>query len=173
MTNRTKILLGIAIIILISLGVYIGIKNNKNQNSANNIQQNITNNIYDEYLNDEVNQTNEIDNDILSNEIETNEIDTNEKTTQQNIEKKNTTQSSTNGVIGKEEQESKNENTSSNDEETAIKLAKKEWAIDVDSFDFQANKNDDGTYSVTVINKKTRNTEAVYKVNIKTGTVTE
>ena len=76
-------------------------------------------------------------------------------------------------MIGKEEEESKKVNTAVNEEETAINLAKREWEIDVDSFKFEARKNEEGVYTVSVINKTTGNTETIYTVNVKTGAVTE
>ena len=62
-----------------------------------------------------------------------------------------------NTVVGKEEQESSKENTEVDNKKTAIELAKKEWAISVDSYDFQAELQSDGTYIVRVINKTNRN----------------
>ena len=83
----------------------------------------------------------------------------------------NNTSSTT--IVGKEEQESQKENTSANDEETAIELAKKEWGINVDAYIFEAEKNSDGTFEVTVRNQNDRNVVTVYQVNVKTGAVTE
>ena len=78
-----------------------------------------------------------------------------------------------NTVVGKEEQESSKENTEVDNKKTAIELAKKEWAISVDSYDFQAELQSDGTYIVRVINKTNRNEVTRYTVNVKTGAVVE
>ena len=59
------------------------------------------------------------------------------------------------------------------DEDTAIELAKKEWGINVDAYIFEAEKNSDGTFEVTVRNQNDRNVVTVYQVNVKTGAVTE
>ena len=85
----------------------------------------------------------------------------------------NNVSSKTNTVIGKEEQESSNENTSVNDESKAIELAKKEWGISVDSYDYDAELQSDGTYIVTVRGKNDRNVVTSYVVNVKDGTATE
>ena len=57
-------------------------------------------------------------------------------------------------------------------------MAKKEWGISVDSYDYDAELQSDGTYIVTVRNKSNDERthgrpEAVYVVNVKTGTATE
>ena len=57
--------------------------------------------------------------------------------------------------------------------DTAIELAKKEWAISINSYDFEAELQNDGTYIVRVRNKTTRNEVTRYTVNVKTGTVVE
>ena len=54
-----------------------------------------------------------------------------------------------------------------------IELAKKEWGINVDAYIFEAEKNSDGTFEVTVRNQNDRNVVTVYQVNVKTGAVTE
>ena len=76
-------------------------------------------------------------------------------------------------VIGKEEQESSKENTSMSDEQKAIEIAKNEWAISVDSYDYRAELQSDGTYVVRVIGKTDRNEVTRYIVNVKTGVATE
>ena len=78
-----------------------------------------------------------------------------------------------NNIIGKEEQESKNENTEEDNRNVAIELAKKEWNISIDSYNFEAKLKSEGIYEVSVRNKTNGYVNAVYTVNIKTGTVTE
>ena len=58
-------------------------------------------------------------------------------------------------------------------EEKAVELAKKEWAISVNSYEFQPELQNDGTYIVKVINKTNRNEVTRYTVNVKTGVATE
>ena len=164
MTNRTKIIIGIisvVIIIAIVLGV---IKNKKTEN--NEVQnQHELGNVFD-YLN----ETNEDENQV-NNVIENNVIEENTISDQNEIN--NTQNNNINTVVGKEEQESNNENKEVDNKETAIELAKKEWAISVNSYEFDAKLQTDGTYVVKVINKTTRNEVTRYTVNIKTGTVIE
>ena len=81
-----------------------------------------------------------------------------------------------NEVVGKEEKQSNMqepvENKQSN-EEMAIELAKKEWGISTNVFEFKATLKEEGIYEVTVRNKTTTNEETAYVVNVKTGAVTE
>ena len=55
----------------------------------------------------------------------------------------------------------------------AIEIAKNEWAISVDSYDYRAELQSDGTYVVRVIGKTDRNEVTRYIVNVKTGVATE
>ena len=71
------------------------------------------------------------------------------------------------------EKKNKKAKKKANDEDTAIELAKKEWGINVDAYIFEAEKNSDGTFEVTVRNQNDRNVVTVYQVNVKTGAVTE
>ena len=87
--------------------------------------------------------------------------------------KKNEVSDNKTTVIGKEEQESSKENTSMSDEQKAIEIAKNEWAISVDSYDYRAELQSDGTYVVRVIGKTDRNEVTRYIVNVKTGVATE
>lgn len=167
MTNKNKIIIGI-IIIIVSISVIFGvIKNTKVDNNENKDEnQDIFN-----YLN-EINETqNEINNVIENNAIENNVVE--ENFISEKNEANNNLQNNNNSVVGKEEQESSNENISVDAKETAIDLAKKEWAISVDSYDFQAELQSDGTYIVKVINKTNRNEVTRYTINLKTGAVVE
>lgn len=149
MTNRTKILLVIAIILIIFGIVYIK-KENKPENSLNNTEKNIFS---------------ELENDNTQNVVEnTTENEVN------NMVENNTTNTI---IVGKEEAESNQENTYLTEQETAIKMAQKEWGLDIDSYIFEANANSDGTYKITVRNKTDRNAIAQYTVNVKTNTITE
>ena len=149
MTNRTKILLVIAIILIIFGIVYIK-KENKPENSLNNTEKNIFS---------------ELENDNTQNVVENttvNEVN--------NMVENNTTNTI---IVGKEEAESNQENTYLTEQETAIKMAQKEWGLDINSYIFEANANSDGTFKITVRNKTDRNAITQYTVNVKTNTITE
>lgn len=164
MTNRTKIIIGILIVAAIVITIF-GITKNKIEEDKSNKNNDEFSNILD-YINNEINM--EVNN-TVENEIEENTI---QNTIVKNEVKNNTT-TQTSDVIGKEEQESNNENTGIDNEKIAIDLAKQEWGISIDSYDFQAESKGNGIYKVSVINKTDRNVITIYTVNIKTGTVTE
>ena len=161
MTNKTKIIIATIIIIMISVCAYSAVRIKKiSTTSANSLEGN--NYTIEQFIDNTIGEEN---NKIENNSQNTVQTEVNEIKAEQNNAQKN--------VIGKEEEESKKENTAVNEEETAINLAKREWEIDVDSFKFEARKNEAGVYTVSVINKTTGNTETIYTVNVKTGAVTE
>lgn len=164
MTNRTKIIIGIIIAIVIIAMISGAMKNKKVDNNETKKQDEFANAL--DYLKDTNKKENQINNVIENNVIEENLIS--EKNEVNNVQNNNS-----NVVVGKEEQESSKENTEADNKETAIELAKKEWAISVDSYDFQAELQSDGTYIVKVINKTNRNEVTRYTVNVKTGAVKE
>lgn len=165
MTNRTKILIGIGIVILIIVTIFGFSKNKKaDYNDVQNQQE--FGNVFD-YINEENKSKNEINNVIGNNNIVENSV-SEEKNETNNIQ-----DNSVNAVVGKEEKESNNDNTEVDNMKTAIDLAKKEWAISVDSYDFEAELQSDGTYIVKVRNKTTRNEVTRYTVNVKTSSVVE
>ena len=155
MTNGTKITIAIAVIITLSIVVY-GKVNNKSKKEENNINSDIS-----QYFNEFEN--NDIEENVISNKL---------NETVDNTEKNEVSDNKTT-VIGKEEQESRKENTSMSDEQKAIEIAKNEWAISVDSYDYRAELQSDGTYVVRVIGKTDRNEVTRYIVNVKTGVATE
>lgn len=163
MTNKTKIVIGILIILAIIIGI-IGIRQNiKDKETNTNVsnENNITN-LFDDYIeeNTSKNETeNEIEENIISNEV-------NEETSKT----ENKTESN---VVGKEEEESNQESEKIDYEQKAIELAKKKWAISVDSYNFQAEKQSEEIYKVTVRNKTDSYTVAIYTVNVTDKTVTE
>lgn len=165
MTNRTKILIGIVIVILIIVIIFGFSKNKKIDNNEVQNQQEFGN-VFD-YINETNETENQINNVIENNVIEENII-SDEKENYNNTQSNNS-----NVVVGKEEKESSSENTEVNNMDTAIELAKKEWAISINSYDFEAELQNDGTYIVRVRNKTTRNEVTRYTVNVKTGTVVE
>ena len=164
MTNRTKIIIGIIVVIVIIAVIFGIIKNKKSENVETEEKPVEYGNVFD-YINDM--DENEQQNNVIENNnvVEENLVEENKNNTTQN--------SATNTVIGKEEQESSNENTKASNEEKAVKLAKKEWAISVNSYEFQPELQNDGTYIVKVINKTNRNEVTRYTVNVEKGTVVE
>ncbi|CDE90246.1 MAG: hypothetical protein ACLR4X_01440 [Clostridia bacterium] len=161
MTNGTKITIAIAVIITLSIVVY-GKVNNKSKKEENNINSDIS-----QYFNEFEN--NDIEENVISNELNetVDNTEKNENTIKNEVSDNKTT------VIGKEEQESSKENTAISDEQKAIEIAKNEWAISVDSYDYRAELQSDGTYVVRVIGKTDRNEVTRYIVNVKTGVATE
>ena len=165
MTNRTKILIGIVIVILIIVIIFGFSKNKKIDNNEVQNQQEFGN-VFD-YINETNETENQINNVIENNVIEENII-SDEKENYNNTQSNNS-----NVVVGKEEKESSSENTEVNNMDTAIELAKKEWGISVNSYDYDAELQSDGTYIVTVRGKNDRNAVTSYVVNVKAGTATE
>ena len=161
MTNGTKITIAIAVIITLSIVVY-GKVNNKSKKEENNINSDIS-----QYFNEFEN--NNLEENVISNKLNktVDNTEKNENTIKNEVSDNKTT------VIGKEEQESSKENTSMSDEQKAIEIAKNEWAISVDSYDYRAELQSDGTYVVRVIGKTDRNEVTRYIVNVKTGVATE
>lgn len=161
MTNGTKITIAIAVIITLSIVVY-GKVNNKSKKEENNINSDIS-----QYFNEFEN--NDIEENVISNKLNetVDNTEKNENTIKNEVSDNKTT------VIGKEEQESSKENTAISDEQKAIEIAKNEWAISVDSYDYRAELQSDGTYVVRVIGKTDRNEVTRYIVNVKTGVATE
>lgn len=166
MTNKTKIIIAVLLILAVGIAIY-GIVSNKKGTENTSVKQDELSNMMDYFdeqniLSENTNIENE-NNVIVENTV----TDDTTNKTQNNVSSK------TNTVIGKEEQESSNENTSVNDESKAIELAKKEWGISVDSYDYDAELQSDGTYIVTVRGKNDRNVVTSYVVNVKDGTATE
>lgn len=171
MTNKTKIIIAVLLILAVGIAIY-GIVSNKKGTENTSVKQDELSNMMD-YFDDQNNSSENTNIENENNAIENNTV-TNDTTNQV----QDNSSSKTNTVIGKEEQESSNENTSVNDESKAIELAKKEWGISVDSYDYDAELQSDGTYIVTVRNKSNDERthgrpEAVYVVNVKAGTATE
>ena len=165
MSNGAKITIIIAIALAIGVTIY-GVTSNKKdeKNEVNNMTSDVMDmfNEYEESSNNiENNEVNEVDNSVANN---SNIVKT---------ENTNVTTTNTDKVVGKEEHASANENTDANDEQKAIELAKKEWGISVDSYDYNAELQNDGTNLVRVIGKNDRNEVTRYTVNVKSGTATE
>lgn len=156
MSNGTKILIAILIIAAISIGI-AGAINTTVDKEKNDTQEGELDEIL-EYIN-------ETENDDKQDNIENNTVAENDITENKVVE---------DNIVGKEENESNKENTETQDKQKAIQMAKDEWAISVDSYDFQATLKSDGIYEVTVIsNDSNRTTVAIYTVDVNAGTVTE
>lgn len=163
MTNKTKIIIAVLLISAVGIAIY-GIVSNKKGTENTSVKQEDNLLMYFDERNYYSNESSNTENNAIVNNTVTND------TTNQ---VQDNSSSKTNTVIGKEEQESSNENTSVNDESKAIELAKKEWGISVDSYDYDAELQSDGTYIVTVRGKNDRNAVTSYVVNVKAGTATE
>ena len=163
MTNKTKIIIAVLLILAVGIAIY-GIVSNKKGTENTSVKQEDNLLMYFDERNYYSNESSNAENNAIENNTVTND------TTNQ---VQDNSSSKTNAVIGKEEQESSNENTSVNDESKAIELAKKEWGISVDSYDYDAELQNDGTYIVTVRGKNDRNAVTSYVVNVKAGTATE
>lgn len=163
MTNKTKIIIAVLLILAVGIAIY-GIVSNKKGTENTSVKQEDNLLMYFDERNYYSNESSNAENNVIENNTVTND------TTNQ---VQDNSSSKTNAVIGKEEQESSNENTSVNDESKAIELAKKEWGISVDSYDYDAELQSDGTYIVTVRGKNDRNAVTSYVVNVKAGTATE
>lgn len=173
MTNKTKIIIAILIILAIGIAIFGIVTNNKSKDGTEKKQDELDNmmkyfNEQNDTQNDYEENNTESENNIISKEnVVVEETQVNSNQTQNN-----NNQSSS--VIGKEEQESNSENTEEKNRQKAIQMAKDEWAISVDSYDFQATLKSDGIYEVKVIsNDSNRTTVVVYTVDVKAGTVTE
>lgn len=158
MTNKTKIIIGILVVSAIIISI-VGITGTLKKKDDNESKDELSE-IYEDYFN-ETNETteNEIKNNEEVNEIENNTVNNNTKTP----------------VIGREEQESKKEAANMIDyEQKAIEMAKKEWGISVDSYDFKAKKESNTVYTVTVEEQNgNKYRVATYTVDVIAGTVVE
>lgn len=156
MTNKTKIIIGILVVAAIIIAI-VGVTGTFKKKYDNENKDEFSE-IYDYF-----NETNELsENEVIGNKQE-NEIDNNTS---------NNTQSN---IIGKEEQESKKEAANIVDyEQKAIEMAKKEWGISVDSYDFKAKKESNTVYTVTVEEQNGNKYRlATYTVDVAAGTVVE
>lgn len=158
MTNKTKIIIGILIVTAIIIAI-VGITSNLKIKDNNENKEEFSE------IHNYFNETNEIVENEIDNNEETNEIENN--TVNNNATKTPT--------IGREEQESKKEADNMVDyEQKAIEMAKKEWGISVDSYDFKAKKESNTVYTVTVEEQNGNKYRlATYTVDVAAGTVVE
>ena len=175
MTNRTKIIIALAVIVVI-IGIIFGVVKNNKKTENTSANQDAFGDMIDYYE-----ENNNVEENILeeneNTETENNLVEENtiieENTTKNETSNINNSNANTATVVGKEEEESRQENTTANDKNTAIELAKKEWGISVNSYDYDAELQSDGTYIVTVRGKNDRNAVTSYVVDVKAGTATE
>ncbi len=160
MTNKTKIIIGILVVAAIIIAI-VGVTGNLKKKDDNENKDEFLE-IYD-YFN-ETNETSE-------NNIEVNE----EENKIENNTESNTSSNTQSSVIGREEQESKKEADNMVDyEQKAIEMAKEEWGISVDSYDFKAKKESNTVYTVTVEEQNGNKYRlATYTVDVAAGTVVE
>ncbi len=169
-TTKTKIIIVILSVLLIG-GVVAVIFNNKVKENKSNNNQDAISNMMDYFEN--INENDNYNDNEISNSIEENNVLSENIINEQDVPKIEEQNSNNTAIVGKEEQESKQENIEVQNRQKAIELAKEEWAISVDSYDFNAELQDDGTYNVSVINKANRTVITIYNVNVNTGKVTE
>lgn len=163
MTNKTKITIISAIIIIILLGIIIAIQARK-FNSKETINNEDDSNILNEYFNNEVTE----------NEINNNEINNTNNENNTNIDIR-PNENINNNYIGKEEHESNKDNSSMSDEEKAIELAKDKWGNSAQYYNFEVSKDsaNSNVYLVKVRDRNTTQEMTRYYVDVKKGTVTE
>lgn len=160
MTNGTKLIIGILAIVAIGIGISTAMETEESKGKSNTVKNNTSS--MQQYMEntgkEEIKKNNTVENDkVVENKVE--------EKVEEEVEEE---------VVGKEEVESKEENVGLNNKEKAIKLAQDEWAISINSYDFQAELQNDGTYKVTVrSNDSNRTTVAIYNVNVENETVTE
>ena len=155
MTTKTKIII---VVLLVAATIIAGVNiarhtsNKRNEHKKQSEISGITN---------VFNSTNNtVNNTVSNNTLEENTLS-------------ETNTISDNNVIGKEEQESKENSPKTDEKAIAIDLAQKEWGISIDSYNFEATSKGDGIYEVSVRTKTTRNEVTKYTVNTRLGTVVE
>ena len=165
MTNKTKIVIGILLISAIIIAI-VGIAGNIRKDDKEKKKDEL------EKMYEYFNQTNNSN----DNQIENNAEGSKDETENNNNTVENINQNKNNTVIGKEEQDSKQASqNSANYEQKAIDMAKEEWGISINSYDFQiTEKQSDTIYKVTVREQNgNKNAVAIYTIDVEKGTVKE
>lgn len=165
MTNKTKIVIGILVISAIIIAI-VGITGNIRKDDKEKKKDEL------EKMYEYFNQTNNSN----DNQIENNAEGSKDETENNNNTVENINQNKNNTVIGKEEQDSKQASqNSANYEQKAIDMAKEEWGISINSYDFQiTEKQSDTIYKVTVREQNgNKNAVAIYTIDVEKGTVKE
>lgn len=158
MSNKTKIIIGILVVVAIIITI-VGITGNLKKKEENKEKFSEIENFFNE------------NNGTSENNIEVNE----EKNIIENNTENNTNSNNQSVTIGREEQESNKEAANIVDyEQKAIEMAKNEWGISVDSYDFKAKKESSTVYTVTVEEQNGNKYRlATYTVDVIKGTVVE
>lgn len=161
MDKILKVIITILIILVIAITIYVGkliIDNNKINAEENNTIQPKNESTSENKIDNEIENNIDIKENESKNEIEENTIEKNDGVS---------------NVVGKEESESKEDNTKLSDDDKAIKLVKDKFAKNDSTIKFIiANKNGN-EYYISANNIVTTQVISWYKVNISTGEVTE
>ena len=166
MDKKTKILIGILIVLIILLIVYLSYI--FTQNNSKEVEANVSEN---EVIENETTEENTVETDVVEEDNKAKENEPNTQNTA-NSEKTNNTQSTVNSnnteVVGKEEQESNSENKVENPEETAIKLAKEKWGETSKNYVFTVDQIENNVYHIAVVS----NAQVIGYVDVNMNTKT-
>lgn len=162
MENKTKIIIAIAVIVAIIIGIVVYLFLIKDNNEENTIVEEVQENEIDEE------DTNSVDEE-QENGVEENVA--NDTITENNVQQ--TSQEQQEQIIGREEQESINQNQGPTNEEKVIELAKNKWGANDTTVTFNIMNREGDIYMVSVNNKETTAVMAWYQVNVATGEVTQ
>lgn len=160
MEKKDKILITILVILLITIIVgvwlYCTLETTNTKNEVNNTAKQ-ENKIEEQKENKVEENMLEEENAIEENVVEKNEINETETTS---------------NIVGKEEKESKTENTGKTNEEKAIEVAKKEWGT-TDGVSFDIQNREGNIYTVAVRSISNTQVYAWYRVNVETESIEE
>ena len=155
-----KIIIAIAIIAVIVIIIAISVFLRKDDKGENNEENTIVEEFQENEIDEE--EKNQID------EEQENSVEENVINETSNVNVQQTTQDQ---IIGREEQESINQNQGPTDEEKVIELVKNKWGANDSTVTFNIMNREGDIYMVSVNNKSTTAVMAWYQVNIATGEV--
>ncbi len=158
--NKMKIIIAIAIIAVIVIIIAISVFLRKDDKGENNEENTIVEEFQENEIDEE--EKNQID------EEQENSVEENVINETSNVNVQQTTQDQ---IIGREEQESINQNQGPTDEEKVIELVKNKWGANDSTVTFNIMNREGDIYMVSVNNKSTTAVMAWYQVNIATGEV--
>ena len=154
MDKKTKILIGILIVLIILLIVYLSYI--FTQNNSKEVEANVSEN---EVIENETTEENTVETAVVEEDNKAKENEPNTQNTA-NSEKTNNTQSTVNSnnteVVGKEEQE------------TAIKLAKEKWGETSKNYVFTVDQIENNVYHIAVVS----NAQVIGYVDVNMNTKT-
>lgn len=167
MDHKTKIGIGVLIVVILTLGIFLAIFFQEKKEVAvisntNEIENEVQNQI-----------ENEVENETQQNGVEENKIETENKNKVEENKANSINNSTQNQVVGKEEQDSESERPKENLEEKAINLAKKAWGENSDAYQFAIVNRENMIYTVEVrsVTPSASTTIGYYTVNLETGKV--